>query len=284
MNITTFTTPGGDTSRVGIPDRIAPGGTVKLLIYCHGVGGNHAEFALADYNNLRSWMNLNGWAFLESNAQGPTWGNDTARAYYRAAFDHVDARYDVTDVVLFGRSMGGIVSSWLYLNDTAISPLARGLILCSAVQDMEWAYDFSTSASVFRTQMQTAYGTTNRATTFAAITNHNPIGFSPATYTGKKVLFQSGTEDGIVAHTTNVAAQQARVASVLAVNGSDYLPGDHYVTRPRWAEHSAFMASAIPPPEPGPDPGPEPDGSGLSLTNGTPVTVSTTSGVPIVLH
>jgi len=243
--VETFTTAGGDAARFGKP-ATATGG--PLLVYCHGLGGDETEFSLADYDALRSWMLSNGWAWVEANGTGPGWGNDAQRAAYRAAYDHVTAGYAVTDVVLFGRSHGGIVSSWLYLYDTAIAPKAKGLILCAGVQDLIWGYD----SGGFSTTIKTAYGTTSRPATVTAVTGHNPIGFPAADYAGKAVLFQYGDADTVVDPSANVLAQQARVASVLTVNQTDVAPGgDHYVPRARVAAHTAFLQTvATPPPTP----------------------------------
>lgn len=245
--VTTFTPDGGDASRFG---KVAGATGGPLLIYCHGVGGSETEFSIGDYSGLRAWMHDNEWAWMEALATGPGWGNQAQRDCYRAAFDHVTGIYDVTDVVVFGRSMGGLVASWLYLYDAAIAPAAKGLILCSAVQDIMDTYDGTSGTSSFRTSIRAAYGTTDKATTQAAIVGHNPVDFPAGDYAGKAVLFQSGTEDDIVNPAENVQEQQGRVEGQLAVNASDYVPGDHYVTRPRWSQHVSFMTTVVPPDPP----------------------------------
>jgi len=244
--INTFTPSGGDASRFG---KVAGRSSGPMLLYCHGVGGNENEFSISDYANLRSWMHDNGWAWAEALATGPGWGNQAQRNCYSATVEYIGNSYDITDIVIFGRSMGGLVASWLYLYSSIVD-LCRGLILCSSVQDIMDMYDGTSGTSSFRTSIRNAYGTVDKATTVAAIAGHNPIDFPSEDYTGKAILFQTGTEDDIVNPVENVQKQNTRVSTFLSLNVIDYIAGDHYITRPRWEQHSAFMDSVILPPEP----------------------------------
>ena len=238
---TTTFTAGGDTALLWRNPLVSSG---PLLIYCHGVGGDQTEFGLADYAGLRSWLHDQGWAALEANGGGPGWGNQTQRDTYRAAYDVVAADYEVTDVIVFGRSMGGIIGSWLHLYDPAISAKSKGLILCGAVQDLGWAYD-----ATFATSIRAAYGTSDRTSTMTAVAGHNPIDFPAGDYAGSSILFQAGDADTIVSGADNVLAQHTRVSGQLAFDVVDVEPGgDHYTVRTRTTVHTEFIHHVAPRP------------------------------------
>lgn len=222
--ICTFTPPGGDTSRLGRPADRSAG---PLLVYCHGVSGDETEFSLAAYDDLRDWLIRNGWAWLEVNASGPGWGNDTQRACYRAAYDYALTLWAPSHVVIFGRSMGGLVASWLYTADPVLSQ-ADGLILCSAVQDAD--------------AMRGIYGTSIDAAHPNGTTDRSPLTWTPDLYDGRRVLWQNATDDEIVPAPAHGFAQRDRVAHRLALSVVDTAPGDHASTRSRSAAQEAFLA------------------------------------------
>ena len=240
LTASTFTA-GGEAARLWRNPSVSSG---PLLVYCHGVGGSETEFGHADYTALRAWLDTHGWSVVESNAGGAGWGNDAQRAAYRAAVDHVDTLHDVTHIVVFARSMGGIVGSWLHLYDESIAPRSRGLILCSSVQDVMWAYDNN-----FHATIRTAYGVTNRTDALAATAGRSPIEFPAADYTGARALWQTGDADTIVDPLFNVIANRDRVQAGLALSVTDIDPGgDHYTPRARVDAHTAFLTAVTPPP------------------------------------
>lgn len=222
--ISAFTPQGGDASRLGRPAGRDSG---PLLVYCHGVSGNEQEFSLPAYDDLRAWMNSNGWAWLEVNAGGPGWGNDTQCTAYRAAYDHALTMWQPTSVVIFGRSMGGVVASWLYLCDPVLSQ-ADGLILCSAVQDID--------------AMRGIYGASIDAALPDGESGRSPLRWDRELYDGRRVLWQNALDDTIVPPAAHGFAQRDRVASRLATSVVDTATGDHASTRSRSRAQIAFLA------------------------------------------
>lgn len=238
---TTVTPTGGDATRVWRDPAVTSG---PLLVYCHGVGGSETEFGIADYAAFRTWLDTRGWTAVEANAGGPGWGNDTQRACYRAAVEHVQTLQTVTDIVVFGRSMGGIIGTWLHLHDPVIAPLSRGLIACASVQDIGWAYD-----NGFGGSLRAAHGTGSRSTTLDATIGRDPIRMPATDYAGTSVLWQYGTADTVVDPLANVIAQRDRVAPGLTLSVTDEeVGGDHYTVRTRTSAYTSFLNTLFPPP------------------------------------
>lgn len=93
---------------------------IPTVLYAHGAGGTSNQFAtLSAWAGMRNWLIDHGWAWVEGAGGGAqNWGNPASRAAYPAYLAHVQGVLDLGPVVLLGRSMGALVTAWLYANDT----------------------------------------------------------------------------------------------------------------------------------------------------------------------
>lgn len=101
----------------GVADDVVADSNIPTVLYCHGAGGSADNFSTQlSWDAFRYNLVDNGWAWIEGYGGGTlSWGNADARAAYPAYLDHVSTGIlDVGDVVVLGRSMGGLVSSWLF--------------------------------------------------------------------------------------------------------------------------------------------------------------------------
>lgn len=117
--VTAVTVTGHGTARWGVADAVAGTSNIPAILYAHGAGGDSTQFAtLAAWKGLRDWLIDNGWAWVEGSGgatQGAqNWGNPAAQEAYPAYLARAEETLDIGEVVLLGRSMGGLVTAWLY--------------------------------------------------------------------------------------------------------------------------------------------------------------------------
>lgn len=180
------------TKLYGIADQAKNIPNRPLMVYCHGAGGAYDQFAsLAAWRSTRDWLIDNGWAWVESDGGGPTsWGNTAARQSYRDATEWAMEHLDVSDIVVLGRSMGGIVSYWTYLYDPIVSPKATGLIVNAGTTDLYQRVRLKAPGAIFD-----AYGVSNLEAFDTASQGHDPMTFPTSDWEGKSVLQVCGTAD-----------------------------------------------------------------------------------------
>lgn len=234
----TLSDPVAGTVVYGYPDGHAP--DMVTLLYAHGAGGAANQFAaLAAWTGLRNALIDAGAGWIESTGGGDrSWGNDAARAAYVRAHEMVAAIIDLGQIIVLGRSMGGLVAQWLYTQSNI--PNMVGLIINSGVQDIVAYYDDNTDTG--RGQMRAAWGATDSATFYAAVAGKNPVEWDPSLWAGKHVHQLVGSLDTTVPPTRHAYPMRARYAGqpetdVLTVRQG----GDHGQTNGAYLEVDAMM-------------------------------------------
>lgn len=258
----TFTTPGGDQALWGIADDKLAAANIPVVVYTHGNSGAYNQFAAtAAFAGIRNWLIDNGWAWVESaGGGGSSWGNTAARQSYSEAFAHVSSAINVGDVVVLGRSMGGLVAYWLYLYEPAISAKAVGLIVNSGTTDMTARI----GPPPGDTSIRTAFGLAADGSDWSAkLEGFDPMKYPLSAWAGKKVLQLYGTADTTVPPAIHGQAWLDKYASACAAAEVDVrLGGDHSTENGSYLQTSA-MAGFIgkirsEPTTPGPGPAPAP--------------------------
>lgn len=210
--VVTSTSTGYGTSVLIRPDSAVSATNVPTILYAHGAGGAYNQFAtLPAWQGLRDWLLDNGCAIVEGGGGvtdvigGQNWGNTGAREAYVAYLNWADSLIDVGSVVPFGRSMGGLIAPWLYLQ-SSIASRCVGLIMNSGVCSMNYSVppataniDKSTIGFFDGTdhKLAAAYGV-EPSELVAASASHDPMNFAPSLWDGKKVLQLVGTADPTV--------------------------------------------------------------------------------------
>lgn len=219
------TLPTHGVVNVGVADAALPTADVPTILYTHGAGGSHDQFAtLGAWAGLREWLIDHGWAWVEGAGGGlQPWGNPASEAAYIAALEHADTILDVGPVVILGRSMGGAVAARLYTT-SPIAPRCAGLIQNSGVQDLIWAYDSARWTAAFHT----AWGVTDRAGLVAAVDGYNPADLPAAAWGDTSVIQLVGSADTTVPPGPNAYAMRDLYTGRPVLDVLDVRPGgDH---------------------------------------------------------
>lgn len=188
-----------------VADSRASSSDIPAVLYAHGSGGAANQFAtLGAWAALRDWLIDNGWAWIEGTGGGATsWGNATARAAYPAYLAHVETILDVGHVVLLGRSMGGLVTAWLYaqyggrsrfsgwINNSGVSTIFEGTVDAANAAERPTGQYFGPS-------MLPAWGVESYAALQSVAASYAPEGWPASAWAGKRILNLYGTSDTTV--------------------------------------------------------------------------------------
>lgn len=206
----------GDPMQWAVADSAYAGSRKPVLLYCHGAGGDEAQFSTSGWTAMRDAVIDNGWVYVEALGMSEThWGHEAACESYALALTETAQLHPLGPVVILGQSMGGTVSSSLATQDRyGIKPHVAGLIQTSAVQSLiqYMVTDGKYSGGI------PYYGnpTVDEAAWMAASAPYDPIRFDPADYTGLAVQWLAGDADTSVPMGPNAQAQYARVNSYCA--------------------------------------------------------------------
>lgn len=238
---TAATLPSGQVVWLGAP----VDGATKFVLYTHGAGGTANQFT--DNSGpwpiaLREWLVDRGFGWVEGTGGGlQPWGNLASQAAYNELINYVEARYAVTQWVVLGRSMGGVVATRIYQARRTSDPRWVGLIINSGTQNLIAQYDYQNGAR--RPEMNTAWSVSDRAAFVAAVNGLNPIDGPPASWTGARVLQMWGTADDVVVPTTNGEAMRTMYAGRPEIDRVDIrLNGDHSAANGSYKQTSAITA------------------------------------------
>lgn len=110
-----------------------------VLMFCHGNGSDYDHFTTGNqYRRLRDTLIDAGWVYVETRGMSVShWGREFAMRSYVAAAVEAAQQHPLGTVVLYGRSMGGTVSTSLAVKpEWGFTQHVVGLCLESAVQDL----------------------------------------------------------------------------------------------------------------------------------------------------
>jgi pimeloyl-ACP methyl ester carboxylesterase len=236
-----FTSSAGESCRRAIADTAFDDENVPLVIFCHGNPGTDVTSAdqqfTQGYTTQRNWMLDNGWGYVEGHGAGANWGNQDARAAYRAMYDDTLAVWDVGWNVVIGRSMGGLVGAYLASRDPKISRRCRGFVHLSATADLTNRY--STASTSDKAALLTAYDAPDESSLMWAVRDHDPLLVDPAAWYGRRAIVQYDTGDASVPPAINALPWIDRFGSQLALlRITETTGGDHNST-PNSPTHAA---------------------------------------------
>lgn len=258
--VTYNTLSGHGTVLWAVADAHAADTGIPIVLYAHGRGGTYNQFqTLSAWSGLRDWLIDNGWAWVEGTGGSTTangqenWGNAGARAAYAAYFDHVDGILDLGTLVILGRSMGGVIASYLATRHPTLAARADGLILNSGVVGLAWA---GAPASGFSPAIWSSYGAADEAGFLAAITEYDPLTFAASVWDGRNVLNLVGTADTTVPPDENGLALRDVYVGRPAIDQLDVRDGgDHSGSNGSYLQVTAMSnfllevaGEAVPPP------------------------------------
>jgi pimeloyl-ACP methyl ester carboxylesterase len=224
----------------GVPNSLIAASNIPTVLYAHGANGSSSDLSTATrWALLRNWLADNGWAWIEGIGGGNSWGNDIAQAAYPAYLDYVETQLDIGIVVVMGRSMGGLISAWLY----AMSPIKErfsGWINNSAVSTIFTGDHDPAAASIDKpsarwfTSMWDAYGVSSfdeMVLNADAIANA-PENWLSSVWTDLNILSMYGDADTSVPWNTRGAGPLATIWEGLpTIDNIDIrVGGDHTST------------------------------------------------------
>jgi len=239
--VTSFTSSAGEPCRRAVADAVADDLEIPLVIFCHGNPG--ADVSSADtqfssgYTTQRNWMMDNGWAYVEGHGAGASWGNQDARAAYRAMYDDTLAAWDIGWNVVIGRSMGGLVGAYLAARDPKISRRCRGFVHLSATADLTNRY--STASTADKAALLTAYDAPDATSLAWAVKDHDPLLVLPEAWYGRNAVVQYDTGDVSVPPEVNALPWFERFGPQLAIGRTVSTSGGDHNSTPNRATHAA---------------------------------------------
>jgi len=213
---------------------------VPTILYAHGAGGASDQFVtLPAWNGLRDWLLGAGWAIVEgiggSVVGGQNWGNPAAQAAYPAYLARARTILDVGTVVLLGRSMGGLITSWLYKNDTTgqfAGWINNSGVSTSFVGTRSGPKDLSNASGwYFSPTIFNSWGVSNidQLETAMRAGGMIPEEWDPTVWAGKNILCCYGDADTAVPWSTRGAGPMRTIwAGQPAIDRAALKPGgDH---------------------------------------------------------
>lgn len=241
---------------------------IPTILYAHGAGGADDQFVtLPAWRGLRDWLLDRGWAIVEgsggSAVGAQNWGNPASRAAYLAYLARAELVLALGIVVLLGRSMGGLVTAYLYAHDTAgrfAGWINNSGVSTAFVGDTSGSKDVSAATGwYFTPTMWDSWGVSSVATLEAAMSAADaiPEEWAASIWAGKNILCCYGNADTTVPWSTRGAgplrdiwAGEPAIDSVALKAG-----GDHSGTAGSYlqvAEMTAFLIELLgeEPPEP----------------------------------
>ena len=218
----------------GVADAHVGDADLTTILYAHGAGGAADQFAsLSAWQGMRDQVIDRGWAWIEGRGgtDSQSWANASARAAYPAYLAHVEGILSVGELFLLGRSMGGLITAWLYamsslasrfagwINNSGVSTLFTGTESGSKNTDAASSYYFSPA-------VWTAWGATDMATMHTAADAYAPEDWDASVWGGKNILCCYGDADTTVPWSTR-GAETLRVkwAGLPAIDQVAVLPG-----------------------------------------------------------
>lgn len=209
---TAYPMGGHGTCYITAPTAASTAPDVPWVLYAHGSGGAGNQFAaLGAWTKLREWLINQGWVIVEGTGGGlgtlKQWGSPASRAAYEAYVGKADEHFDLGVGVLLGRSMGGLVTSWLYAH-SAIRGRFSGMISNSGVGTWFEGGTLSvpgperSSLTYFggSAEVQAEWGASDTATLRAAIeaADGAPEMWGPSVWAGLNILSCYGDADTTV--------------------------------------------------------------------------------------
>ncbi len=220
----------GDAVVRAVPENWNGSSALPFVLYCHGAGGAYNQFTtLAAWEGLRTWLVDNGFGWVECSGNNDNWGNIAGRTAYEQAYQWAAGALPLANgkLIVIGRSMGGLVSSWLYTQSTIVAPQAAGWVCSSGVVNLEHRYSVHSGESS-KSAMRSKFGATSDADFITKSTPSDPMKFDLSVWSGKKILNLIGTADDNVEPPFNGTMLKDRVQGTVALNGYDVkVGGDH---------------------------------------------------------
>jgi pimeloyl-ACP methyl ester carboxylesterase len=254
-----FTSSAGEPCWRAIADSAFSDEHVPLVIFCHGNPGTDINSANQQfgqgYTTQRNWLMDNGWGYVEGHGAGANWGNQDARAAYRAMYVDTLTEWDVGWNVVLGRSMGGLIGAYLAARDPMISRRCRGFVSLSGTADLTNRY--STASASDRAALLAAYDAPDESSLMWAVRDHDPLLVDPAAWYERRASIQYDTGDASVPPAINALPWIDRFGAQLALLRQTSTTGGDHNSTPNSPTHAAatiaFLAEVlIPYEEPSP--------------------------------
>lgn len=214
---------GGQAYQILIPSSYDAAVGAPLCIYHHGAGDNQTGVnGSSQYDTKMALINA-GYIIASSNAAGDNWGNEAGCAAYEALYTYVNANYNITRVVGWSQSMGGLCGLTGLADQTIPYDGWVGTYPVCNLADM-----FAGNAGVYAPAIRTAYGIAGDGSDYAAKTaGYDPALRLAAEYAGRRMLFFASAADTVVSKTNNSDALNALVTGQATENTVVVCTGDH---------------------------------------------------------
>ena len=198
-----------DRALVCIPTGVVRNDEVVLAICAHGSGGTEQTINSTAMAATRDAMLDRGWIVMSAFAHDRAWANSVAQRDYQRLYTWATSQWQVTDVVLHGQSMGAL--SMLNIAARDAIPRIRGVVSIDGALNLGAAW-----AGTYKSQIRTAYGTTDDANYPVATAGHDPCLIDVQRFAGKRLFLSASLADTDIPKAQHSDVFEARVSGIAA--------------------------------------------------------------------
>jgi hypothetical protein len=212
-----------------------------LVIWCHGRGGAATDYTGSIRAATATALLDAGYMVGGTAAHGDNFGNDASLADIKAFYDMVHAAYPVSDVIMWGESMGALDALLISAGVKSV-PTVRGAMIFSGVCSLANAYAGIGDVG-FTAQINTAFGITGSSpNTYAELTaGYDPALRTTSDYASKRFRFTGSASDSTATKASHMDVMTAAISGVTAECVSVTSTGGHSDAS-QYADTSAILA------------------------------------------
>lgn len=196
----------GDRALVLVPDTRPEGAPARLLMELHGRGASHTFGYAGQKVKIAGEFLAAGYVVVSPDMHGQTWGNDRATLDMLGLRSWVNDIWPVTQMHLFGESMGGAAA----MNFTVrYGNLVESAFMTSPSLNLQTVWD---RGGTGHSDMEDAFGLPSTGVGLQAVVDEfSPFHQAASKYVGTRFLAFSSNDDPVIDSTADVSGLMARI-------------------------------------------------------------------------
>ena len=173
-----------------VPDSVAAGARVVVVICAHGSGGTEQTVNSENMAASRDALLDRGYVVLSAFAHDRAWSNDDALDDYERVYLYAAQQWSISDVLFHGQSMGGLTLAVLYAQRRV--PNVRAVAIVDGAVSLAAAFEHP----AHRGHIRAAYGINGSGSDYAVKTAGHDACLRPVgDFTESRVYLWASYED-----------------------------------------------------------------------------------------